>query len=244
MTVGAKPRDPDAVARALSRCFGLPTLGNKRNPLDELLYVVLSVRTPPSSYQEGYLRLRRDFPRWDYLVDADVSDIAAITRGGLQRKKADQIRGIARKIRQAFGRVTLAPLRRMGDRQAEEFLLSLPGVGVKTARCVLIYSLDREAFPVDTHCLRVVRRLGWIDPAAPLTRALADQIQDLIPRALRKTLHVAMIALGRTICLPRVPACVRCPILVHCPTGSLRLMETGSGHSAFPKAQAPGPASL
>lgn len=213
----------EALAASLRRSFGVSSLGNKRNPLDELVYIVLSTRTPPESYQTAYRQLRRAFPLWEHLAEASVQDIAdAITVGGLQAKKARQLRGIAEALRDRFGRVSLAPLHQMSDAEAEKVLLELPGVGVKVARCVLMYSLDREVFPVDRHCLRVVRRLGWVDPSRPLGKKLADEIQEAIPGPVRKQVHVGMILLGRSICLPSNPSCSYCPILQMCPTGTSR----------------------
>lgn len=210
----------EVVAERVRERFGVPTLGNKKNPLDELIYIVLSSRTPPASYQAAYQTIRRAFASWELLADATIEEITeAIAVGGLQRKKAAQLHGMTNRLREVFGRVTLAPLRQMGDEDAERFLLSLPGVGIKTARCVLMYSLDREVFPVDVHCLRVTRRLGWVRAHGSLNRALADEIQGAIPRGARKQLHVGMIMLGRSVCLPAKPACWRCPILQFCETG-------------------------
>jgi len=194
--------------------------GDKQNPFNELVYIILSSKTPPKRYQDTYLALRRVFPTSDLLAAAEPDEIVqAIAFGGLAHKKADQLSWIAKQLKANFGRVTLSPLSRMSDEAAEEFLTKLPGVGLKTARCVLMYSFDRPVFPVDSHCLRVARRLEWVENVATLTDRLANEIQEAIPRHLRKGLHIGMVLLGRQICLPTTPHCESCPILQYCPTG-------------------------
>ena len=208
------------VAQALVRAFGCPSLGNKKNPFNELLYITLSNRTPPDSYQETYRELRRRFPRANDLAKASVEDVAsAINLGGLHNKKAQAITAFSRELKRVFGRVSLAPVEHMETREAEQFLMALPGVSTKTARCVLMYSLDRPVFPVDRHCLRIVERLRWVPEGGELTKMRADEIQTGIPKEVRKELHVGMIVLGRTNCFPLHPTCTTCPCLRWCPTG-------------------------
>jgi len=200
--------------------YGRPRLGNKRNPFSELLYILLSSKTPPERYQEVYQSLRRAYPRAGQLADARSDEVATLLRrAGLQNRKARAIVAIAQRLRTDFGRVTLAPLARMTDEEAEAFLTSLPEVNKKTARCVLMYALDRCVLPVDSHALRIARRLGWVTPGACLTDACADELQERVPKPFRHDLHVGMIILGRRCCLPAAPRCSECPILRVCTTG-------------------------
>ncbi len=151
------------VAKRLGAAYPNSNLGNKRNPLDELAYIILSGQTGGALTQEAYASFKRRFPRWGQVADAPLSAIAASVRiGGLGQQKAHYLRDIARRLRQDFGAVTLKALKRMSTRRAETYLRTLPGVGIKTARCVLLYSLHRRVFPADTHCLRVMTRLGWV----------------------------------------------------------------------------------
>jgi endonuclease III len=103
----------------------------------------------------------------------------------------------------------------MSDDECEQFLLGLPGVGTKVARCVMMYSLDRQVFPVDTHCWRICRRLGWVRRTTPdgnCSRRDADRLQSRIPPELRRSLHVNMVSLGKRLCLAGSPRCDECPI--------------------------------
>jgi len=209
-----------SVTRALIAKFGRQTLGNKRNPFDELLFIILSSKTPPDRYKMTYRALKDKYPSADQLAHAKPTTIArVIENGGLAEKKAHQISAITRRLAKEFGRVTLRPLVRMNDQQAEAFLDTLPGIGKKMARCVLMYSLDRPVFPVDVHCFRISLRLGWIFPKITLTDRVADELQAGIPPNLRRDLHVGMILLGREYCQAEKMYCSQCPLLKYCPTG-------------------------
>jgi len=213
------------VTEALLEEFGRPTLGNKKNPFNELLYIILSSRTPPENYQETYRSLRRKFKTANSIAEARVEYVAkAIEPGGLQNKKARAITETASRLKETYGRVTLAPLKRMETEEAEKFLTSLPGVSTKTARCVLMYALDRPVFPVDVHCYRVAQRLGWVPSNEPLTKRRADELQEGVPEHLRRDLHVGMVLLSRHYCRPKAPGCGECPVLECCPTGQRALV--------------------
>ncbi|MBT9142246.1 MAG: Ultraviolet N-glycosylase/AP lyase [Syntrophomonadaceae bacterium] len=209
------------ITEALVQKFGRPTLGNKKNPFNELLYIILSSRTPPESYQDTYRSLRRGFKTANSIAEARPEYVAAtIEQGGLHNKKARAIAEIASELKKTYGRVTLSPLKEMETEEAEKFLTSLPGVSTKTARCVLMYALDRPVFPVDVHCRRVAHRLGWTPSDIYLTKRQADELQEGIPEPLRRDLHVGMVLLGGNYCLPKNPRCRECPLLRFCPTGS------------------------
>lgn len=207
------------VEKRLRKCFGQPRHGNKLNPLDELLYILLSLQTTRINCQRSYRSLRRAFPRWSLLAEASAANIRKpINFAGLGRQRAHKIAAIARRIHRDNGCVSLSRLKNLSSEQAERYLTSLPGVGKKTARCILMYSLDRAVFPLDTHCARILKRLGFDIPNGSL-RKCEDQIQDLIPPEIRYSLHVTMIGLGRDTCTSKRPRCSLCPLLSMCPTG-------------------------
>jgi len=194
---------------------------NLKEPLDELLFIICSTKTGEASYRGTYRSLKQTFPTHYQIAEAPAEYIARpIASGGLSNQKAKAIREIYDALAEKFGEPTLKPLRKMGDKEAEAFLLSLPGVGKKVARCVLMYSLGRQVFPVDTHCWRIARRLGWVRPTQKdkhCTPRDMDRLQSKIPPELRHSLHVNMISLGRGICTPNAPRCVECPISGCCP---------------------------
>lgn len=224
------------VAKKLKESYKDFSHHNRKNPLSELLFILCSTKTPEKSYLATYRALRNKFPRVSMFLKASVEEIAEpLAGGGLQNVKAQTIKNTLALINERFGRPTLAPLRNMNDQQCEEFLTSLPRIGKKIARCVMMYSLGRQVFPVDTHCWRISKRLGWIEPSlkdGTCTQKDMDRLQDLIPPELRFSLHVNMVSLGREICTVRDPKCYRCPINNLCPRVGLdRAEKTPVGES-------------
>ena len=194
---------------------------NLKDPLDELLFIICSTKTEEASYRYSFRALKESFPTHHKIAEAPVEYIAqTIARGGLSNQKAKVIRNLLDAVTERFGEPSLEPLRAMSDKEAEVFLLSLPGVGKKIARCVLMYSLNRQVFPVDTHCWRISRRLGWVRPTQKDRHCSPrdmDRLQSKIPPELRYSLHVNMISLGREICTASAPRCDKCPIANWCP---------------------------
>jgi len=216
-------RRAPAIASILSDRYGRPRLGNKCNPLDELIFIILSSKTPPGRYTATFAALKARYPKADQLARAHVASVARILApGGLGLRKAKQIVQIAKELRSRYGHVSLRHLAALPDDDAERLLVGLPGVGKKTARCVLLYSLNRAVFPVDTHCFRISRRLGWTGSSDHLTDGMADSLQVRIPPDLRHSLHVGFVCLGREICLPSMPRCNECPLRELCPTGTAK----------------------
>ena len=217
-----RPRaETGVVAERLREAYGDYAHGNKRRAFDELLYILSSIKTTERKHAESYRSLRRAFPTYADVARANEEDLAeALSVGGFQTVKAQTIRRAVDAIVERFGRPTLAPLRQMADDDAERELLALPGVGPKIARCVLMYSLDREVFPVDTNCWRISVRLGWIG-AKPGGRQITakdmDRLQERIPPGSRYSLHVNMVSHGRRVCTPKRPACSRCVLSDLCP---------------------------
>jgi endonuclease III len=199
---------------------------NLKDPLDELLFIICSTKTEEASYLNSFRSLRESFPTHRKIAEASAEYIAkTIAKGGLSNLKAKAIRNLLDVVVARFGEPTLDPLRAMGDREAEAFLQSLPGVGKKIARCVLMYSLGRQVFPVDTHCWRIARRLGWVRPTQKDKHCAPrdmDRLQSKIPGELRYSLHVNFVSLGREICVAASPKCEICPNSPYCPRIGVR----------------------
>lgn len=212
----------DAVASTLSGYYSDYAHENKKNPLSELLFIICSLQTNETLYQSTYASLRARFPKFSQLADAQEDEIASvIAHGGLSRQKARTIRAILSSLESDFGAPTLSPLRSMTDAECEQYLESLPGIGRKTGRCVMMYSLGRDVFPVDSNCWRICRRLGWVRPTRPdksCSPRDMNRVQNGIPPNLRLSLHVNMVSHGRTICIPSQPRCGMCCIRSLCGT--------------------------
>ncbi len=198
---------------------------NKSNPLDELLFIICSVKRSENVYLRAFKSLKQSFPTFQTLAKASTHDILKkVEWGGLQNQKASSVKKLIQAIEKRFGKPTLSPLRNMTENECESFLTSLPGVGKKVARCVMMYSLGRAVFPVDSHCWRIATRVGWVDfsfKSKSCTSQNMDLLQDRIPAKLRYSLHVNMVSLGRDICNARNPKCHKCIIREYCDTRGL-----------------------
>ncbi len=207
------------VTRKLRDTYRTPDLGNYREPVDELFFILLSLRTTGPSYERVFARFKKWAGNWDKLRGSAVERIArVIARAGLGTQKARHVAGIVKRLHAEFGRVTLDPLRRRSDADVEGFLTSLPGVGVKAAKCVMLYSLDREVLPVDSHVARVAERIGLVDPSASGTRT-HEVLEKIVPREIRLDFHVNAVAHGRAVCRAREPKCGECAVRRLCRHG-------------------------
>jgi endonuclease-3 len=205
----------------LRREYGRPLLRPHHKPIDELILTVLSQNTNDRNRDVAYDRLRERFPSWEAVREAPVSEIEdAIRPGGLAPTKAVRIK----QILEAIGDDDLAWL---GDAPLEEgrdYLTELPGVGRKTAACVLLFAFGRPDVPVDTHVYRVGSRLAlWRDKASfeeahdEMLRLVGDDGQEAYET------HVLLIRHGRRTCNARAPDCANCPLRRMCPEGRRRL---------------------
>jgi endonuclease III len=237
----APPPDMHEVVRLLDDAYGRPVWESRYPPLDELIYTVLSQNTTDANTVRSFTTLRERFGSWSAVRDAPVEQIeAAIAHGCLAHTKAPRIKAILEAVGGcgpaagcgpdgAGGAPDGAPdasepdhacIESLDDEAAAGYLTGLPGVGPKTAACVLMFSLGRPVMPVDTHVHRVARRLGLIDgkvsaeAAHPLLTAMAGP-QNVY------AVHVNMVLHGRRVCHARRPACERCPLAGICPSAEL-----------------------
>jgi len=196
----------------------MPTHPSGR-PLDVLVETILSQHTSDKNSHRAFLSLRKAFPRWQELPDAPLTAIeASIRSGGLAKQKSKIIRQVLRIIREREGRVTLDKLKRMPDDEVYAYLTSLPGIGSKTACCVMLFALDRCVMPVDTHVHRISKRIGLIRANhTPEHARLAWE--ERLPRERLYHAHVLLIAHGRLTCKAVNPRCESCAIQLDCPIG-------------------------
>ena len=181
-------------------------------PLGELIGTILSQSTTDINSGRAYERLRAMYPTWEEVLDASEDEIyEAIKPAGLGRMKAPRIKQTLREVLRRRGELRLDFLAEMPLDEAKRWLVSLDGVGPKTAACVLLFSLGRPALPVDTHVHRVSRRLGLIGPRVSAERA-HDQLEAALEPDQVYTFHVGMIRHGRRVCHAQRPACDRCPL--------------------------------
>jgi endonuclease-3 len=200
---------------------------HRTEPLRNLVLTILSQNTTDANRDRAFAALTARFPTFPLLAAASPKDVEeAIRVGGLARAKARAILSALSRVHRERGEYSLDFLSGMPLREAREYLTSFPGVGVKTANVVLLFSFGKEAFPVDTHILRVTKRLGLVPPAADLSRA-ALLLEPHVPPGEPMPFHMNLIRLGREICRPREPLCPECPLLAVCPEGARRTGSRG-----------------
>jgi endonuclease III len=205
----------------LREAYGKPIVHRHRHPVDELILTVLSQNTNDRNRDVAYQRLRKRFASWDEVRDAAVDEVEeAIRPGGLAPTKAVRIQEILR----ALGDDDLSELADEPLEDARRRLTDLPGVGRKTAACVLMFSFGRPDIPVDTHVFRVGGRLGLFRPGGSLEEA-HDELLRVVDAEDAYEVHVSLIRHGRRTCTARNPRCLDCPLLSICPYGRARRAE-------------------
>ena len=199
----------ECVSERLQAVYGIPRCEPSGKPLDELVLTILSQHTSDRNAERAFRSLRERFPSWNAVRDARVQEIAeAIRSGGLADTKAPRIQSI---VRAALDDHALDDLGQLPLVDAEARLQTLPGVGPKTAACVLLFALGRPALPVDTHVYRVVRRLGLVDERTSPAE-VQRELQLRLPPDQVYAFHINLIRHGRTICTARKPCCGACPL--------------------------------
>ena len=201
-----------AVYQRLAEAFGLPEWSDPSPPLDELINTILSQNTNDRNRDLAYSNLRRAFPDWEAVRDADpLVVIDAIRPAGLANQKGPRIQTVLRQISEERGSLDLNFLYDLTPEEAFAWLTRFKGVGPKTASIVLQFSLSKPAFPVDTHVYRVSGRIG-LRPE----RMTAEQAHDYLARLFTPDQygpgHLNLIRLGREICHARNPQHAACPV--------------------------------
>jgi endonuclease III len=220
--------DLETIIGQLERCYGRPERASSRpDPVDELVMTMLSQNTSDTNTDRAFSGLKSAFASWQAVIDANTEDvIEAIRPGGLANQKAPRIQEVLSRIQKERGDFDLGFLGNLPVGEAIQWLIRLPGVGRKTAACVLLFSLDVPTMPVDTHVHRVALRLGLI-PAG----TNANDAQDLLGTGMSAqetyNAHMLMIKHGRLTCKARNPRCADCVLNKECPSAA-QLMTIGT----------------
>lgn len=210
----------------LREVYGIPRMAPHGRPLDELVLTVLSQSTNDRNRDVAFLRLRERFAKPGHPIDyeavlaAPVADVEeAIRPGGISKVKSARIQAILAAIAES-GSLSLEWMREAPLAQSRDYLCALPGVGRKTAACVLLFSYGLPDIPVDTHVSRVGTRLGLFRSGAPFEE-LHDQMLAITPPGEELEFHVNLLRHGRRTCHARNPACDQCALARMCPSRGL-----------------------
>ena len=207
---------PEEIMARLAPVYGWPRHTPSGDPLSELILTVLSQNTADTNSGRAFNAMLRRYASWKAVAEAPGDElIDTIRLGGLAPQKGPRIQAILRAVFERSADGDLSFLSSMPLEEARSWLRSLPGVGPKTAACVLLFSLGLPALPVDTHVERVAKRLGLI-----AEKATAEQAHQLLEAVVAPAdyypFHMLLIKHGRRTCAARRPACGRCP-LMECP---------------------------
>ncbi len=209
----------------LREVYGVPLMRPHGQPIAELVLTVLSQSTNDRNRDVAYLRLRERMPSWEAVMLAPLAEVEeAIRPGGISKVKSARIQAILEAIaaqeRRPRGPLSLDWLASVPIEEGRDYLVSLPGVGRKTAACVLLFAYGLRDVPVDTHVSRVGTRLGLLRAGAPFEE-LHDEMLALTPPGQELELHVNLLRHGRRTCHARSPACAECALARMCPSRRL-----------------------
>lgn len=209
----------ELVTSALEKKFGVPNVRRRVDLIGSFVVTMLSQHTSDLNADRAFAVLKKRLPTWSDVAEAPVGEIVdAVRSAGLANQKGPRIRDFVRWVKRTFGDYDLSPMRKMSDAEIYELFGQVNGIGVKTISVVMLFSLGRDVFPVDTHVHRICRRVGFVPQkvTAEKTHRLMD---PLIPVGKSMSLHVNMLRLGRTICAARKPKCPECPLNKLCDYG-------------------------
>jgi endonuclease-3 len=213
------PRRIRAIRLRLRQVYGIPLAKPHGHPIAELVLTVLSQSTNDRNRDVAYLALRERFPVWEAVRDAPVDELEqAIRPGGISKVKSARIKQILQATSDTSpdGDLSLDWLDGLSVEAAQQYLTGLPGVGRKTAACVLLFALGMHDVPVDTHVSRVSTRLGLFRPGAPFEE-MHDVMLAFTPPGQALELHLNLLRHGRRTCHARRPACEDCALARMCP---------------------------
>mgnify|MGYP001284093799 CR=1 FL=1 len=207
----------------LDQYYNLAPQQNSNAPLFELVLTLLSQHTSDHNSGRAMNQLINKFNSWDDLISAPLKDIEdAIRPGGLAPTKSKRLQKLLIEVKRRQPDWDLNFLRDLSIFDAKKWLISLPGVGPKTAACVLLFSLNIPALPVDTHVGRVSKRLGLAN-----NKLSNDELHDVLEKKIKPDqiylFHMSLIQHGRRICHSRKPECHKCPLLKNCPQIDVRI---------------------
>ena len=204
------------ITLVLEKQYGVPRRGRSGDPLDILIETILSQNTNDQNRDRAYRRLKSRFPHWgDVLKGRTRSIVSAIRPAGLAEQKARRIHEILRWIKKREGRLSLLFLEKMDDEEITKTMGGLKGIGPKTLHCLLLFGLGKEAFPVDTHILRIGKRLGFIPKRMDAEKA-HRWMAPLVPKGKSLSLHLNLIRFGRSVCKAKNPSCHACFVRDRC----------------------------
>ena len=204
------------ISDTLENMFGTPKWSGAEDVLACLIKTILSQNTTDVSRDKGYKRLKEKFPTWEDVLQADVKAVEeSIKVAGLGNQKATTIKNLLSWLKAEYGELSLEFIHDMKTEEGLDLLCQHKGIGIKTASVTLSFACGREVFPVDTHILRISKRLALIPQNCSADKAHAE-LPKIVPKGKSYPFHMNLIYFGRRICNARKPLCEECPFTQHC----------------------------
>lgn len=204
------------ISETLEDLFGVPNWDGTEDVLECLVLTILSQNTTDVSRDKGYTQLRKKFPTWEDVLQADADAVEAVIKiVGLGKQKTETIKNFLAWLKREHGELSLEFIHDMKTEDALDFLIQHKGIGIKTASVTLSFACGREVFPVDTHIIRISKRLGLVQPNCSAEKAHYE-LPLIIPKGKSYPFHMNLIYFGRQICNARKPLCEQCPLTQHC----------------------------
>lgn len=196
--------------------FGIPKRAKKLpNPIDTLIATILSQNTNDRNSYQAYKNLKQRYKSWSELLEVPRIEIEKVIKvAGLGKQKSAAIKSFLSFLQKKNAKFDLLHIKRMSDKDILSELTSIKGIGVKTASCVLLFSLDRNICPVDTHVHRTLNRIGIVKTNTP--DKTFERVNGNLPDKIAHEFHTNLINLGREICKPANPLCSICPLIKEC----------------------------
>lgn len=204
------------INKLLIEHFGFPIRTKKlADPLDIIIGTILSQNTNDKNSYKAFLNLKKNIKRWDELLQMKPSQVEKLIKvAGLGKQKSKAIINLLKNLKENNGKISLSHIKKLNDDEIINELTSHKGIGVKTASCVLLFALNRNVCPVDTHVHRILNRVGIVKTSTPDKTFYA--IEKNIPENSAHAFHTNLLRLGREYCTPTNPKCYDCPIESEC----------------------------
>lgn len=192
--------------------FGIPERPKKLpDPLDIIIGTILSQNTNDKNSYKAYLNLKSNIKSWNDVLEMRTNKLEQLIKvAGLGKQKSKAIKNFLINLKKKNGELSLKFLKHRNDDDVLEDLTSNKGIGLKTASCVLLFALDRNVCPVDTHVHRILNRIGLVKTSSPDRTFL--EIKNNIPEGTAHSFHTNLLRLGREFCTPSNPKCYSCPL--------------------------------
>jgi endonuclease-3 len=204
------------INKLLFEHYGIPSRQKRLpDPITTLIATILSQNTNDKNSYKAFNNLKAKYPDWEKVAELPSNKLEKVIKvAGLGKQKSFAIKNFLTTVKKENGKISLNHFSKLSGEEILNELTSFKGIGIKTAACVLLFSLNRNVCPVDTHVHRTLNRIGIVKTKTP--DKTFEQLNNILPKGIAHQLHTNLIKLGREICKPLKPNCSDCPLIKSC----------------------------